>query len=74
MENELVKKPIKVNYSDKYIQDLDDKQYQAELDKITDKTFADAGTTRTIKNIRETLVKTLKKKYGKTNGTKRDCS
>ena len=68
MENELVKKPIKVNYSDKYIQDLDDKQYQAELDKITDKTFADAGTTRTIKNIRETLVKTLKKKYGKTNG------
>lgn len=63
-----IKKPIKVNYNDKYIPDLDDKQYQDELDKITDKTFADAGTTRTIKNIKETLVKTLKKKYGKTNG------
>lgn len=67
-EVENVKKPIKVNYNDKYIQDLDDKQYQEELDKLTDKTFADAGTTRTIKNIRETLVKALKKKYGKTNG------
>lgn len=67
-ETNEIKKPIKVNYNDKYVQELDDKQYQDELNKITDKTFADAGTTRTIKNIKETLVKTLKKKYGKTNG------
>lgn len=68
MENIEVKKPIKVNFKGKYIPDEEDKKYQAELDKITDKTFADAGNTRTIKNIRETLIWALKKKYGKTNG------
>ncbi len=68
MENVEVKKPIKVNFKGKYIPDEEDKKYQAELDKITDKTFADAGNTRTIKNIRETLIWALKKKYGKTNG------
>lgn len=68
MENIEVKKPLKVNFKGKYIPNEEDKQYQAELDKLTDKTFADAGNTRTIKNIRETLIWALKKKYGKTNG------
>ena len=68
MENIEIKKPLKVNFKGKYIPNEEDKQYQAELDKLTDKTFADAGNTRTIKNIRETLIWALKKKYGKTNG------
>lgn len=68
MENIEVKKPLKVNFKGKYIPNEEDKQYQVELDKLTDKTFADAGNTRTIKNIRETLIWALKKKYGKTNG------
>lgn len=68
MENIEVKRPLKVNFKGKYIPDEEDKQYQVELDKLTDKTFADAGNTRTIKNIRETLIWALKKKYGKTNG------
>ena len=62
------KKPIKVNFKGKYILNEDDKKYQEELDKLTDKTFANAQTTRTIKNVRETLIWTLKKKYNKTNG------
>lgn len=68
MENTEVKKPLKVNFKGKYNPNEEDKQYQVELDKLTDKTFADAGNTRTIKNIRETLIWALKKKYGKTNG------
>lgn len=68
MENLEVKKPLKVNFKGKYIPNEEDKQYQEELNKLTDKTFADAGNTRTIKNIRETLIWALKKKYGKTNG------
>ena len=67
MENVEVKKPLKVNFKGKYIPNEEDKQYQVELDKLTDKTFADAGNTRTIKNIRETLIWALKKKYGKTS-------
>lgn len=58
---EIIKKPIKVNY--KIETEEDEKQYQEELNKLTDASFADAGTTRTIKNIREVLVKTLKHKY-----------
>lgn len=65
---EEIKKPLKVNFKGKYVPNEEDKQYQEELNKITDKTFADAGNTRTIKNIRETLVWALKKKYHKTNG------
>ena len=68
MENVEVKKPLKVNFKGKYIPNEEDITYQKELDKLTDKTFADAGNTRTIKNIRETLIWALKKKYGKTNG------
>lgn len=68
MENENIKKSLKVNFKGKYIPNEEDKQYQQELDKLTDKTFADAGNTRTIKNIRETLIWALRNKYGKTNG------
>lgn len=68
MENQEIKKPLKVNFKGKYVPTEEDKQYQQELDKLTDKTFADAGNTRTIKNIRETLNWSLKKKYGKKNG------
>lgn len=58
---EITKKPIKVNY--KIETEEDEKLYQKELEKLTDASFADAGTTRTIKNIREVLTKTLKQKY-----------
>lgn len=58
---EINKKPIKVNY--KIETEEDEKLYQKELEKLTDASFADAGTTRTIKNIREVLTKTLKQKY-----------
>lgn len=68
MENKEIKKPLRVNFKGKYIPTEEDKQYQQELDKLTDKTFADAGNTRTIKNIRETLNWSLKKKYNKKNG------
>lgn len=68
MTSEEIKKPLKVNFKGRYVPNKEDKQYQEELNKITDKTFADAGNTRTIKNIRETLVWALKKKYHKTNG------
>ena len=59
--DDITKKPIKVNY--KVETEEEEKQYQEELNKLTDTSFADAGTTRTIKNIREVLVKTLKHKY-----------
>ena len=68
MTPEEMKKPLKVSSKGKYVPNAEDIQYQEELDKLTDKTFADAGNTRTIKNIRETLIWSLKKKYGKTNG------
>lgn len=64
MENkeiDLNKKPIKVHYKQQEIEE--DKQYQEELNKLTDSSFANANTTRTIKNIREVLVSGLKKKY-----------
>lgn len=57
-------KPIKVNYSKvEYEVEDDEKLFQNELDKITEQSFADASTTRTIKNIKETLSKHIKKKY-----------
>ena len=57
-------KPIKVNYSkvDYEVED-DEKLFQNELDKITEQSFANASITRTIKNIKETLSKHIKKKY-----------
>lgn len=67
-ETNEIKKPIKVNFKDKYIPTEEDIVYQAELDKITNETFANAKTTLAIKNIRETLIWALKQKYHKTNG------
>ncbi|MCM1260613.1 MAG: hypothetical protein NC222_06620 [Staphylococcus sp.] len=68
LNSQELKKPIKIKFGTNYIPTEEDKKYQEELEKLTDKTFSDAGNTRTIKNIRENLVYTLKKKYGKTNG------
>ena len=65
-QQEELKKPIKVNYP---VQDTaEDIKYQQELDKLTDETFINAGTVRTIKNIKETLVSDIRRKYNKTNG------
>ena len=63
-----IKSPIKVNYPSIYNDDLDETKYQEELDKITDKTFIDAGTIRTLKNIKATTVDVIRRKYKKSNG------
>lgn len=65
-QQEELKKPIKVNYPEFNI--ADPVEYQAELNKITDQCFTNAGTTRTVKNISETLNNNLRRKYGLTNG------
>ena len=41
--------------------------YSEEMDKIIDSNLAEATTTRTLKNITETLSKSLKSKYGITD-------
>lgn len=41
--------------------------YQDEMNKIIDANLAEASTTRTLKNITETLTKSLKSKYGITD-------
>jgi len=61
----LDKKPIKVHYFDSETEE--DKQYQKELDKLTDQAFVDASSTRSLKNIKATLVKAIRTKYGKNN-------
>lgn len=61
-------KPIKINYPEF---DLEiDVVYKEELNKITEDAFKDASTARTIKNIRNTLSKGLKAKYGFTDKDK----
>ena len=52
----------------------EDDAFQAELDKLTDEQFMNAEQSRTIKNIRQTLSNTLKKKYGFTNGELKDLT
>lgn len=59
---ETIKKPINISYKHLDTEE-DERRYQEELDKLTDMSFANAGTTRTIKNIREVLSKSIKKKY-----------
>lgn len=66
IENE-IKQPIKVNYPE-FNNDWDDVKYQEEIDKLTDETFINAGTIRTIKNIKATLNDDIRRKYNKTNG------
>ena len=41
--------------------------YEDEMNKIIDANLAEASTTRTLKNITETLTKSLKSKYGITD-------
>lgn len=67
---EEIKQPIKVNYPKigSTLLDEENKKYQEELDKITSDTYINAGTIRTIKNIKETLVNVIRRKYHKTNG------
>lgn len=60
-----VKKPIKVTYP-KFNMD-EDNPYQEEMDKLVDISLAEAGTTRTLKNINECLAKSLRSKYGITD-------
>lgn len=57
-----VKKPIKVTYP-KFNMD-EDNPYQEEMDKLVDISLAEAGSTRTRKNIIECLTKSLRSKYG----------
>ena len=56
------KKPIKVTYPEFNVNE--ENPYQEEMDKWVDITLAQAGTTRTRKNIIECLTKSLKSKYG----------
>jgi len=62
---EVNKKPIKVTYPKFNINE--DNPYQEEMDKLVDISLAEAGTTRTRKNIIECLTKSLRSKYGITD-------
>ena len=59
------KKLIKIKYPefDNNVENI----YQEEMDKVIDENLASATTTRTLKNITETLSKSLKSKYGSTD-------
>ncbi|MDR2772874.1 MAG: hypothetical protein LBB93_05340, partial [Elusimicrobiota bacterium] len=54
---------IKVKRPQSFDDTAEDKQYQKELAKLTEESFADASFARTLKNIKETLSKGLKRKY-----------
>ena len=62
---EVNKKPIKVTYPKFNINE--DNPYQEEMDKLVDISLAEAGTTRTRKNIIECLTKSFRSKYGITD-------
>lgn len=55
------KKAIKIKYPE--FDDNVENPYQEEMDKIIDENLASATTTRTLKNITETLTKSLRSKY-----------
>lgn len=59
------KKAIKIKFPEFDINVED--AYSEEMDKIIDSNLAEATTTRTLKNITETLSKSLKSKYGITD-------
>ena len=59
------KKAIKVKFPEFDIND--NNIYQEDMDKIIDVNLSQANTTRTLKNITETLAKSLKTKYGITD-------
>lgn len=69
MEEKEIKKPIKVTYPQ--FDKVDIKEWQEALNKITDECFINANTTRTLKNIRETLDNNLSRKYGLKNGERK---
>lgn len=56
------KKPLKITYPKFNVNE--ENPYQNEMDKWVDITLAQAGTTRTRKNIIECLTKSIKSKYG----------
>lgn len=55
------KRVITVNYP-KFNGEIEN-PYQEEMDKLVDEAFAEATTSRTLKNITENLTKALKSKY-----------
>ncbi len=59
------KKAIKIKFPEFDIND--NNIYQEDMDKIIDVNLSEANTTRTLKNITETLAKSLKTKYGITD-------
>jgi len=59
------KKPLKITYPKFNVNE--ENPYQNEMDKWVDITLAQAGTTRTRKNIIECLTKSIKSKYGVTD-------
>ena len=59
------KKAIKIKFPEFDIND--NNIYQEDMDKIIDVNVSEANTTRTLKNITETLAKSLKTKYGITD-------
>lgn len=69
MEEKEIKKPIRVTYPQ--FDKVDIKEWQEALNKITDECFINANTTRTLKNIRETLDNNLSRKYGLKNGERK---
>lgn len=69
MEEKEIKKPIRVTYPQ--FDKVNIKEWQEALNKITDECFINANTTRTLKNIRETLDNNLSRKYGLKNGERK---
>ena len=56
------KKAIKIKYPE--FDNNEENPYQDEMDKVIDENLASATTTRTLKNITETVTKSLRSKYG----------
>jgi ribonucleoside-triphosphate reductase len=62
-KNKMNSKIFKVKRPLEFEDTQEDIQYQEELAKLTGESFADASFARTLKNIKETLSKGLKRKY-----------
>ena len=59
------KKAIKIKFPE--FDNNTENPYQEEMEKLIDTNLSEATTTRTLKNITETLTKALKSKYGITD-------
>lgn len=56
---------IKVSYPKDYFDDVNNEtQYEEELSKLTSESFANASTTNTLKHIKSSLAKSLRRNYG----------